>query len=178
MSSPALSSLVSLLLVIYHSHLQPLGEACVLVAQSCPPLYDPRDCSPPGSSVHGIPQARILECVAISFSRGSSPPRDWTWVSCIAGRFFTAEPWGKLIKDSYIWSRIDVQSCVSFRSTVLWFTYIEKYRYVYFYVYCFSDSFPLEISTKYWTEFPVLHTRSLLVIYFIYSRVHRLIAIS
>ena len=47
------------------------------------------DCSPPGSSVHGILQARILEWVAIPFSRRSSLPRDWTWVSPIAGRFFT-----------------------------------------------------------------------------------------
>ena len=56
---------------------------------------DPVDCSPPGSSVHGISQARILEWVAISFSRGSSQPRDQTQVSCIAGRFFTTEPLGK-----------------------------------------------------------------------------------
>ena len=42
----------------------------VLVAQECPTLYDPMDCSPPGSSVHEILQARILEWVAISFSRG------------------------------------------------------------------------------------------------------------
>ena len=47
------------------------------------------DCSPPVSSVHGILWARILECVAIPFSSGSSQPRDWTWVPCIAGRFFT-----------------------------------------------------------------------------------------
>ena len=47
------------------------------------------DCSPPGSSVQGILQARILEWVAISFSRGSSRPRDWTWVSRIVGRRFT-----------------------------------------------------------------------------------------
>ena len=47
------------------------------------------DCSPPGSSVHGILQARILEWVAIQFSRGSSQLRDWTQVSSIAGRFFT-----------------------------------------------------------------------------------------
>ena len=47
------------------------------------------DCSPPGSSVHGILQARILEWVAMPFSRGPSWPRDWTWVSSIAGRFFT-----------------------------------------------------------------------------------------
>ena len=61
----------------------------VLVTQSCLTLCDTMDCSPPGSSVHGILQARILEWVAISFSRGSSQPRDWTQVSCIAGRRFT-----------------------------------------------------------------------------------------
>ena len=61
----------------------------VLVAQSCLTFCDPVDCSPPGFSVHGILQARILKWVAIPFSRGSSWPRDWTRVSCIAGRFFT-----------------------------------------------------------------------------------------
>ena len=61
----------------------------VLVAQLCLTLFDPMDCSPPGSSVHEIFQARILEWVAISFSRGSSGPRNWTRVSCTAGRFFT-----------------------------------------------------------------------------------------
>ena len=59
------------------------------VAQSCPTLCDPMDCSLPGSSIHGIFQARILEWVAISFSRRSSRPRDWTWISCIVGRCFT-----------------------------------------------------------------------------------------
>ena len=58
------------------------------VAQSCPTLCDPMDCSLPGSSVHGIFQARVLEWVAISFSRESSQPRDWTRVSHIAGRRF------------------------------------------------------------------------------------------
>ena len=67
-----------------------LTEVSVLVAPSCPILCDPLDCSPPGSSVHGILQARILEWVAISFYRGSSRPRDSVWVSCIARRFFTA----------------------------------------------------------------------------------------
>ena len=52
-------------------------------------LCDPRDCSPPGSSVHGTFQASILEWVAISFSRRSPWPRDRTRVSCIAGRCFT-----------------------------------------------------------------------------------------
>ena len=58
------------------------------VAQSCPTLCDPMDCSLLGFSVHGIFQARILEWVAISFSRGSSQPKDRTQVSCIAGRRF------------------------------------------------------------------------------------------
>ena len=61
----------------------------VLVSQSCLTFCDPTDCCSPGSSVHGIFQARILEWVAISYSRGSSPPRDWTQVSCIAGQVFT-----------------------------------------------------------------------------------------
>ena len=67
----------------------------VLVPKSCLTLCDPMDCCPPGSSVHGILQARILEWVAISFSRGSSWPRVRTLVSCIVGRFFTTEPPGK-----------------------------------------------------------------------------------
>ena len=58
------------------------------VVQSCPTLCNPVDCSPPGSSVHGTLQTRILEWVAISFLRGSSLPRDWTQVSRIAGRHF------------------------------------------------------------------------------------------
>ena len=56
------------------------------------------DCSPPGSSVHGIFQAKVLEWVATASSRGCSQPRDWTWVSSVpytAGRFLTAEPLGK-----------------------------------------------------------------------------------
>ena len=65
--------------------------------------YNPMDSSPPGSSVHGISQARILEWGAISFSRGSSWPRDWMCIPCITGRLFTNEPPGK-----------NQQSCVQF----------------------------------------------------------------
>ena len=63
-------------------------------AKSCPTPYNPVDCSPPGSSVHGIAQVRILEWVAISSSRGSSWSRDWTHVSCFGNGFFTTEPSG------------------------------------------------------------------------------------
>ena len=57
---------------------------CSSVAQSCPTLCDPMDCSPPGSSVHGISQARMLEWDAIASSRGSFQPRGGTCVSCIS----------------------------------------------------------------------------------------------
>ena len=59
------------------------------VAQSCLTLCDPMDHSPPGSSVHGILQASILEWVAMPSSSGFSQPSDWTEVSCFAGGFFT-----------------------------------------------------------------------------------------
>ena len=70
---------------------KPVNQPCVWVAQSCATLCDSMGCSPPGFSVHGILQARILEWIAITFFRGSSWPRDWTWVFsfCIGGRFFT-----------------------------------------------------------------------------------------
>ena len=55
----------------------------LVFTQLCPTLCDPMDYSPPGSSIHGIFQARIQEWIAISFSRGSSQARDWTQVSCI-----------------------------------------------------------------------------------------------
>ena len=61
----------------------------LLTAQSCPTLCGPRNCSLPGSCVHGILQTRILEWVTIPFSKGSSQSRDQTQVCCIAGRFFT-----------------------------------------------------------------------------------------
>ena len=70
-----------------------------LVAQLCQTICDPLDYSPPGSSVHGIFQARILEWVAISYSRESSWPRYWTYGSydsCIAGKLFTCWATGKL----------------------------------------------------------------------------------
>ena len=61
-----------------------------LVAQLCQTLFcNPMDYSVPGSSVHGILQARMLEWIAISYSRVSSPPRYWIWVSHVVGRFFT-----------------------------------------------------------------------------------------
>ena len=73
------------------------------VSQPGPSLCNPMDYSPPGSSVHGILQARILEWVAIIFSRGPSWPRNQTQVSCNAGRFFTdisGYPWSSAGKES------------------------------------------------------------------------------
>ena len=91
----------------------------VLVTQLCPTLCDPMDCNPPGSLVQGTFWARILEWVVIPFSRGSSQSRDWTQVSCIAGRFFTVGA-----------TREALCVCVC----VCIHTYI--YMYMYIYVLC------------------------------------------
>ena len=99
-------------------------NACVLSCSSCLTLCDPMDCSLPGSSVNEISQARILEWIAIFFSRGSSQPRDRTrisGVSCLIGGFFTSEPLGPLsfcewvplkisFKSGYYW----LQQCYSY----------------------------------------------------------------
>ena len=82
--------------------------------QLCPTLCDPMDYSPQGSSVHGIFQARILEWVAFSFSRGASRVRDPTFNSCvsnIAGRFFTTEPLRKPAAAAAAAAAKSLQSC-------------------------------------------------------------------
>ena len=78
----AISSSLLWISTVFHN------EVKVLVGQSHPTLCDPMDCSLPGRSLHGILQARVLEWVTVSFSRGSSWPRDRTWVSRIPGRRF------------------------------------------------------------------------------------------
>ena len=76
--------------------------AAALCAQSCLTLCDPKDCNPPGSSVHGLSQARVLEWVAMPFSRGSSQPGMKPKSPALAGRFFTAEPPGKPLAGEWI----------------------------------------------------------------------------
>ena len=76
---------------------------CSLLLRCIWPFVTPWTlCSPPGFFVHGISQARILKCVATSFSRGSSQSRDWTCISCTAGRYFTTEPSEKPVYPYYI----------------------------------------------------------------------------
>ena len=80
--------------VLHIAHSQHKSNSSkALVALLCQTLCNPMDWSPPGSSVHGILQARTLEWVAIPFSRGSSWPRDRTWVSSIEGLFFFLTDW-------------------------------------------------------------------------------------
>jgi len=85
------------------------------VAQSCLTLCNPMDCSLPGSTVHGVFQARILEWIAISFSRGTSQTRDWTWVSRIVGRCFTV--WGTIHIYNAIFSSVQSLSRVRLFAT-------------------------------------------------------------
>ena len=81
------------------------------------------DCRLPGSSVHGISQARILECVAISFSRGSSRPRDLTWVSCIAGRCFNL--WAT--REAQTYSKVNLKMQSNIYCVLSHFSHIELY---------------------------------------------------
>ena len=112
---------------------------CVCV-QSCPSLCDPMDCNLPGFSVLGISQARILEWIAISYSRGLTRPRDQSHISCLAGRFFTTEPLGK-----------------------------STYIYICLYIY-FSDSFSIIGYCKLLNIVPcAVQWVLLLFIYFIHS---------
>ena len=84
------------------------------VAQLCLTLCNPVDCGLPGSSIHGILHAGILEWIAISFSRGSSQPRDRTWVSRITGRRFTVwatrEAQGLILLNKNFWDPCCLQS--------------------------------------------------------------------
>ena len=88
---------------------------------------DPMDCSLPGSSVHGIFQARMLEWIAISFFRGSSQPRNRTWVSCIAGRFFTN--WA--IREALLRDKALHYSSIFFLGR---YNYIKKQRFFFFFL--------------------------------------------
>ena len=94
------------------------------VTQSCLTLWHPMDCSLPGSSVHGILQARTLEWVAIPF-RGSSQPRDWTQVSPIAGGFFTLWATREAQMRSYGWALIWYNSC-PYKKKEYWGTSTEE----------------------------------------------------
>ena len=103
---------------------------CCCYSLSCVRLFcDPMDCSPPESFVHGIFQARILEWVVISFSRGSSWPRDQICIFCITGRFFTSEPPGKPILTSLVFCLLYISGLEDFfyfsiSSTVYWKEYL------------------------------------------------------
>ena len=88
---------------------------CCLVAKLCPTLYDSMDCSPPDSSVCGIFQERILEWVAVSFSRGSSWSKDQTHISCICRQILFFSPF------IFISSRLIIlQYCRGFCHTLTW----------------------------------------------------------
>ena len=92
-----------------------LVKVKVVVAQSRPSLCDPNNYSPSGSAAHGTLQARILEWVAIPFSTGSSWPRARTWVSCIAGRFFTVWATREVLLDLvHYWIDLIVKEIISY----------------------------------------------------------------
>ena len=103
-----------------------LSLSVCLVTQSCLSLCNPMNCSPPGSSVHGILQARILEWAAISFSRGSFQPRDQTCISCI-GRWILCH-WATREACLYIYAF----HFISFISCVFLNSLFQRWREVLF----------------------------------------------
>ena len=112
-------------LLLYYIH---IGKVKIEVAQSCPTLCDPIDCSLPGSSVHGIFQAIVLEGIAISFSRGSSQPRARTQVSRIVEDALPSEPPGKSIQWKMGWSWLLYISYNIFISySWSWYVYSENF---------------------------------------------------
>ena len=98
-------------------------------------LCNPVDCSLLGSSIHGIFQAGILQWVAISFSRRSSQPRDWTWVSCIVGRCFTIWATREVIMIRARWAKDKV---LWLKTKVLW---IQETEISYIWGYYWNSSY-------------------------------------
>ena len=92
----------------------------ILVAQSCLTLCEPMNCNSPSSSVHGIFQARIMGWVDIPFSRGSSQPKDWTHISCIAGRFFTIWDTREALRFWYYQMTLWEKAMTPHSSTLAW----------------------------------------------------------
>ena len=115
----------------------------VLVDQLCLTLYDPLDYSPPSSSVHGIVQVRILEWLAIPFSRGSSWPRDRSHISWISGRFYTVRPTGEAPYSIYSYKILAVFSVLyNIFIWLIYFIHIRLYLLI-LYPYLTSPPFPL-----------------------------------
>ena len=119
---------------------------------------DPMECSPPGSSVHGILQARILEWVAISFSRGSSWLRNWTRVSCTTGGFLTdwavieaPKEWTYTYTCIYIW-HINVYDIHMYDIYIYMYTYVCIWHtHVYIYMYMTYTYIWNRYDFIYWT---------------------------
>ena len=97
-----------------------LAYVCAQSLGSCLTLCHRMDCSPPGSSVCGILQIRVLQWDAMPSSRGSSQPRGWTWVSYVTGRFFTTEPPCSLLNVNYF-----IQSCFKEKPVIAHFWHIR-----------------------------------------------------
>ena len=143
------------------------GCCCVvcLVTQSCLTLYKPLDYSPPSSSVYEIFQARILEWVATSYSRGSSQPKDQNYVSCvfrIAGRFFTflshqGSPQRQEIHTKKLQYNPFTKNICNYKK-YLKKCFICRYGYIYIIIYPHQVEFPPHfqkyIISKYIPKYP------------------------
>ena len=161
----------------------------------CQTLCNPMDCSPWGSSVCGIFQSRLLEWIAIPFFRGSSPLRDWNWVSHIAGGFLTI--WAYYL---YFFQKMEsyctdylvtcylkhfIINCIFYFLLSNFFT-LSFYQLYFFFFFTynvglkctsqwlsiFTNCTPLKVTMKWWLHFPMIYNISFLLIYFIYTSVY------
>ena len=133
--------------------------ACVCsVTQLCPTLWDPIDCSPPGSSAHGIFQAWVLKWSAISYSRGSPHPRNQTCVSCISciGRQI-------LYHLSHQWSPITCHSGKQKPKAMLQKLFLLELQWLFTH-FCVTDFIPSEWLNKYIYDFKLKKNKVLLLL--------------
>ena len=120
---------------------------CAQPLQSRPTLCDSMDCSPPGSSVHGIFQARILQWVSMSFSRGSSPPMGRNCISCITVRFFTH--WATWEACIYIYMCIlYIRMYIDFMHMFI-YVCMCVYMHIYTHYFCILTFSTLQCSLKF-----------------------------
>ena len=144
-----LATLTCNIVLCAHTHTHTYKK-CRWSRQSCLTLCDPVDCSPPSFSTHGIFQARVLEWVAIPFSRGSSPPRDQTQIFWTAGRCVIVwatqahvqREWLQSFLFYFFWSIVALQCCAFLLYSKL--NQLQVCVCVCVCILSFSDSFPFK----------------------------------
>ena len=154
--------LIGLRLHSWSGHFQAQNQtpdipSIVLVAQSCPALCNPMDCSPPDSSVHGDSPGKNAGVGAHALLRGSSQPKDQTWVSCTAGRFFTIRAtWYQNILPT-LWPLHHPTPFFFCIWMYLFYTVFIVNKCIYLFYTVFKGEFPFTVIVEFWL-YSLCHT--------------------